>query len=293
MEPPGFPVPLHWLTRTGIAGLTTDSESTVHRTPPPPPLPEPLHWVTVAPVVFAGKGSQSMKPPPPVPEPTHWFEVAADTGWAPGVPALMRLMIVTRQVMGWAASLSDPLHWFTLVTSCVELLVKVPLPGAQGPSVHSLVRVVVDPRVEPLIVLTTTTVHVIPVVAPSGPGPCPLHCSSVGAAWAAGAVRVSCTAPKAAVTAIKARTSARRGRPKSRTADRGVDDMGADDLHEDVSSSSGQPGTQYLRGNNGMSSPTTLRNITHDPPTARESAPIPSRLVSATKPATEPTRPRG
>jgi hypothetical protein len=54
--PPGLPVPLHWFTLTGMAGLTTEAESTVQWTVPPPPVPDPLHWVTVAPVVVAGKG---------------------------------------------------------------------------------------------------------------------------------------------------------------------------------------------------------------------------------------------
>jgi hypothetical protein len=54
--PPLLPVPLHWLTVIGIAGLIVESEVTVQFTVPPPPLAEPLHSVTVALVVVAGKG---------------------------------------------------------------------------------------------------------------------------------------------------------------------------------------------------------------------------------------------
>jgi hypothetical protein len=71
--------------------------------------------------------------------------------------------------------LSEPLHWFTLVTSAVEWLTNVPFPGAQGPSKQARVNVVVEPRCAPLIVLTTTTVQVIEMVAPFGPGPLLLH----------------------------------------------------------------------------------------------------------------------
>jgi hypothetical protein len=50
-DPPGLPVPLHWLTVIGIAALIRESELTAQFTVPPPPLPEPLHSVTVALVV--------------------------------------------------------------------------------------------------------------------------------------------------------------------------------------------------------------------------------------------------
>jgi hypothetical protein len=44
--------------------------------------------------------------------------VAAVTGWAPGVSALMLFVTVTVQVIsGGAASLADPLHWLMLVTT--------------------------------------------------------------------------------------------------------------------------------------------------------------------------------
>ncbi len=54
MLPPGFPVPLHWLTLIGMAGLIRDAVATRQSAVAPPPLAEPLHWVTVAPVVVAG-----------------------------------------------------------------------------------------------------------------------------------------------------------------------------------------------------------------------------------------------
>ena len=67
-------------------------------------------------------------------------------GCAGRVPALTLFVTVTEQVIWWAESLSEPLHWLMLVTSEVEWLTNVPFPGAHGPSRQSLVRVVVDPR---------------------------------------------------------------------------------------------------------------------------------------------------
>ncbi|MGZ4614945.1 MAG: hypothetical protein ACXV4A_05240 [Actinomycetes bacterium] len=190
--PPGFPVPLHWLIVIGIAGLTLDPDATVHATVPPPPFPDPLHWVTVAPEVVAGKGLQLTLPPPPFPEPSHSLTVAAVTGLAPGVSALMLFVIETSHVIGCAASLSDALHCLTDVTRLVDWVVNVPLPGEHGSSEHSRVTVVVEPVMPRLIVLTTVTRHVMPVVAPAGPAPTPLHCpTSRFAAWAAGGDRAN------------------------------------------------------------------------------------------------------
>ena len=63
------------MTLTLSAEVVVEPEPTVHRTRwvPPPPFPELLHWVTVAPVVFAGKGSHRVvgAVPPPVPEALH------------------------------------------------------------------------------------------------------------------------------------------------------------------------------------------------------------------------------
>jgi hypothetical protein len=81
--------------------------------------------------------------------------------------------------------LSEPLHWSTLVTRLVEVVVNVPLPGGHGPRAHCRVTVVVDPTVPPLIVFTTCTVQVIAVVAPLALGPMPLHwLMPIAAAWA-------------------------------------------------------------------------------------------------------------
>jgi hypothetical protein len=173
--PPGLPVPLHWVTRTGIALLTVDPAPTVQATVAPPPLDDPLHWVTVALVVVAGKGRQFTVPPPPAPEPTHWLTVTGVTGSAPGVSALMLFVIVTVQLIGCAASLPEPLHCSTLVTRLAELLVKVPLPGGHGSREHCRVMVTVELVAPLLTVFTTVTVQVIIVVAPPGPGPASLH----------------------------------------------------------------------------------------------------------------------
>jgi hypothetical protein len=178
--PPTLPLPLHWLMLIGIAGLTVEAVPTVQATPEPPPVAEPLHCETVAPVVEAGLGSQTTPvPPPPVAEPTHWLTVAAVTGCAPGVSALMLFVMSTSQLIGCAASLSDPLHCFTSVTRLGEEVVNVPFADEQGPRVQFRVTVVVELVVVPLIVLTTLTAHVSPVVAPSALGPWPLHWSIV------------------------------------------------------------------------------------------------------------------
>jgi hypothetical protein len=177
--PPGLPVPLHWLTVMGIARLICDAVPTEQATVAPPPFAEPLHWVTVALVVDAGNGLQFTVPPPPAPEPTHSLTVAAVTGRARDVLALMLFVMVTSQVIGCAASLSEPLHCWTVVTRLVEWVVKVPFGEEQAPRVHVRETVVVELVVLPRIVLTTVTAHVRPVVAPSAAGPCPLHWSIV------------------------------------------------------------------------------------------------------------------
>ena len=87
-------------------------------------------------------------------------------------------MTVTSQLIVCAASLSELLHCWTMVTRLLERVVNVPFGVEQGPSEHSLVTVVVELVVVPLIVLTTVTVHFIPVVAPSARGPWPLHWST-------------------------------------------------------------------------------------------------------------------
>lgn len=139
-DPPGFPVPLHWLTVTGIARLTRDEVSTVQCTMPPPPLAEPLHWVTIAPAL-AWKGWQPALPPP---EPTHWLTVAPVRGLASGVPSLMVFVMVTAQSIVCAASLSELLHCRTVVTRLADSVLNVPFGVEQGPRVHSRVTVVVE-----------------------------------------------------------------------------------------------------------------------------------------------------
>ncbi|MBC7560731.1 MAG: hypothetical protein H7270_15600 [Dermatophilaceae bacterium] len=175
-DPPGFPVPLHWLTLTGIARLTFDAGSTAQSTVPAPPLAEPLHWVTVAAPAVAGKGVHRVLAG--TPEPTHWLVLALVRGFAFGVPALMLLVMRTSQLIVCAASLSELLHCCTVLTTELERVVNVPFGVEQGPSVHSRVTVVVELLVGPSIVLTTVTVHLIPVEAPSAFGPCPLHWST-------------------------------------------------------------------------------------------------------------------
>jgi hypothetical protein len=118
----------------------------------------------------------------------HWLTVGAVRARA--YAALMLLVTETVQVTsGGAASLADPLHWVTLVTKFRELVVNVPLPGAQGVREHCR-RTVTLELVRPLalMVLTTVTVHVMPVVAPGGPALRLLHCLTVTFAARAGAV---------------------------------------------------------------------------------------------------------
>src|ERR1035437_8998311 len=98
----------------------------------------------------------------------------------------MLFVTFTVQLIAWAASLSELLHWLMEVTRLMESVVNVPLGAEQGPSVHSRVTVVAEYVVGPLIVLTTLTVHFIAVVAPWAAGPWPLHWSTAMVeAWAA------------------------------------------------------------------------------------------------------------
>jgi len=141
--------------------------------------------------------------------------VASVTGWAPGVSALMLLVIRTVQVIGCAASLSEPLHWLTEVTRLVDFVTKVPLPGAHGSRPQSRMTVVTELCVPPSIVFTTVTSHVMRVVAPAGPGPTLLHwlTASVAATADGGAARLSRnSAPTSSVRASIAGRHARRRR---------------------------------------------------------------------------------
>src|SRR5664280_1908286 len=87
----------------------------------------------------------------------------------------MLFVTFTVQLIAWAASLSELLHWLMVVTRATEPVVNVPFGAEQGPSVHSRVTVVVEYVVVALVVLTTLTVHLIAVVAPWAAGPWPLH----------------------------------------------------------------------------------------------------------------------
>jgi len=154
--PPLFPVPLHWVTVTGVAKLTLDAVATVQTAVEPPPFTEPLHWVTMAGTVLAGNGLHSSEPvvalylPPPPPVPTHWLDVAADTGVASNVSELMSFVITTLHVtFGGAASFAEPLHWLTLVTRLVDLLTNGPVSPGHTPGVHTRVTVVVEPLLAP------------------------------------------------------------------------------------------------------------------------------------------------
>lgn len=116
VAPPPFPEPLHWLMVTLRSELVVEADPTVQRTRcvPPPPLPDPLHWVTVAPVVLAGNGEQSVvgAVPPPSPDALHWLTVAGV-----GVPApVISLTTETLHVTVPPPPLPDPLHWSIDVT---------------------------------------------------------------------------------------------------------------------------------------------------------------------------------
>jgi hypothetical protein len=207
-DPPTFPVPLHWVILIGIARLILDPRSTEQSTAPPPPLPEPLHWVTIAPV--AGEGLHPATPPPPFAEPTHWVTLGAVMGCARGVSRLMLFVMLTLQLIACAASLSELLHCRTAVTRLVEDVVNVPFGVEHGPRVQSRVTVVVECVLVPLTVLTTVTVHLSAVVAPSAPGPWPLHWSTIIVAASAAVGRAArSTIEKTPVSIISATTMTR------------------------------------------------------------------------------------
>lgn len=185
-DPPTLAVPLHWLTVTGTALLTLDLGSTVQFATPPPPFAEPLHCVIAAPLVGSGNGVQAAPSGPPLPDPTHWLTVALAIRCGLALFCSILFVIFTLHSTLCAASLSESLHCRTEVTRPVERVVKLPLGVEQRPSVHSRVTVVSELVAVALIVLTTVTVHVSAVVAPSGPGPWPLHWSTAMLeAWAA------------------------------------------------------------------------------------------------------------
>jgi hypothetical protein len=210
-DPPGLPVPLHWLTVIGIARLTLDAGSTEQSSLPPPPLAEPLHWVTVAAPALAGEGVH--RAAAAAAEPAHWLVLARVRGFASAALALMLFVILTSQLIVWAASLSELLHCWTVVTTLLDRVVNVPFGVEQGPSRHSRVTVVTELVLLPLMVLTTVTVHLRSVVAPSAAGAWPLHWSMVVvAAWAAGG-RATDVTENAPVSITRTSTIADHGCP--------------------------------------------------------------------------------
>src|SRR5688500_16886139 len=99
----------------GISEVSVESVRTVHctRIVEPPPVPELLHWVTVAFVVLAGNGSQTVVGfvPPPVPDSLHWLTV---TSVGVTVPVML-LIMCTVQVTVPPSPLSEPSHGVTVV----------------------------------------------------------------------------------------------------------------------------------------------------------------------------------
>jgi len=80
----------------------------------------------------------------------------------------MLFVTVTVQVIsGGAASLPEPLHWVMSVTRSDELVVNEPFPGAHGAREHCRTTVTLELVAPlPVMVLTTVTAQVMPVVAP-------------------------------------------------------------------------------------------------------------------------------
>ncbi len=156
-----------------------------------------------------------LEPPPPWAEPLHWLTVAPDRGVAPGVSELMLLVIRTLQVMVWAESLPESLHWTTLVTrSDGKFVVELVLPPGHGSSEQLLENVTVELRFAPSMVLTTVTSHVWPVDAPMGPAPTLLHCEKLTVAALAGAgakVAAPARPPTTRRATIRKRRSRRAG----------------------------------------------------------------------------------
>jgi hypothetical protein len=171
----------------------------------------------------------------------------------------MLFVIATVQVIGCAASLSEPLHWLTVVTKLVELLVNVPFPDGHGSSEHSLVTVVVELVTPLLIVLTTVTVQVKAVVAPAGPGPKLLHWSTTtfaACADVAGSPKPTTDNPPIRTTNpdLVAQDIMRR------VSRNGIPDVGRIELHslrEACQAPTGQPGTNGRWWTRSISTETT------------------------------------
>lgn len=110
------------------------------------------------------------------------------------------------------------------MTRSLELVVDEPLPGAQGSREHWRLTVVVEEVTPPLMVLTTVTVHVMPVVAPIGPGPWLLHWEMLSGAAVAGLDRVSAAREKPPVSSRSPASAVRQTwvRPRGRAVAVGV-----------------------------------------------------------------------
>jgi len=98
----------------------------------------------------------------------------------------------------------------TVTRSAELVVVEGVFPPGQGSSVHCRETVTVELVTPPLMVLTTVTVHAMPVVAPAGPGPTLLHWSTVISA--ARALLGASVRPANEKAAVSASTSSRAAR---------------------------------------------------------------------------------
>lgn len=129
----------------------------------------------MAPFVVAGNGLQFDGPtlrkrPPPVPEPTHWLTVAAVTGRAPDVSALMFFVIATVHVIGCAASLLKPLHWSTVMVAAVAGEGISAIPAKENALVIMAQTIIDERRVSRLLQLSVFAVFLGKGPQPSDEG---------------------------------------------------------------------------------------------------------------------------
>src|ERR1700722_9259629 len=181
----------------------------------PPPFPEPLHWVTVAPLVLAtGAHTRVGWVPPPVPEPMHSLTVTP----AVAVPAGMVFTTETLQVTLLPPPKTTPLHWFTVVTSWLDVVTVVVQPkGGRTPAAaRHAVAVIVElsaPAAVTLlaIVMVQLTCEPAPVGKAGG-----LHWAAAGATAAPTADELArpprISMPNAVATATRASRTCRTNR---------------------------------------------------------------------------------
>jgi hypothetical protein len=115
----------------------------ITRAEAPPPFPDPLHWVTVAPLVLAaGVHKRVGWVPPPVPEPMHSLTVTP----AVAVPAGIVFATETLHVTLLPPPKATPLHWFTVVTSWLDVVAVVVQPkgGSTPAAARHAVAVMVE-----------------------------------------------------------------------------------------------------------------------------------------------------